>query len=667
MLTENVPLNQQVLHDNKEIYARIESELKNATSEILVAASWFTDDELFDILLEKLSEGVKVELIIADNQENERLDFALLSARGAIVLKIKNVGYGMMHQKFCIVDQKVALHGSYNWSINAKKNNHESIIATDHKETVDSLIKNFNNIKEKARAMLPGMAPLVDQSSPAQIRINKPIDDTIAVKSEYEKVLDSMIAAEVSSFDRQNLRQQGYDRSLANNGDHNVLDKALDTLYNGFINDIDVIEDKKRRLLAKIDEQKAKSVSNLRDRRDIQIAAIENEFEASNANLNNRIVNMKADVLIIQSITIDLKNNKIPGLNNKINEIEMRISESLSSFVKPGIKWFELVTTIVFSFALLIYLQIFYSSAAYILIYSEEDAKIALKASSETISPQVFNPDAFRKAWEHGTMACIFVSLFVFIPLIFACLERIMENKIWAKILTYGLGLVIVDSFIAIKIAKSIHEIKAQTEITPTDWTWVDLATDTNFYLVFILGAFGILLFKFCFEKLNKMVDDRNPDVAEQRNKLSIINRKSDITKLELELTETKSELELKAQEIIQKNAQIKISEAELESLPVKKVNLIENRKTDLNNKLEVIEVTTDIYKSHVENDNIPVSIDALKDRINIFLEGWNDFLHKEYSIQKASEKSAFATEIALIWENNKVNKNSIDTRVKIK
>jgi len=301
------------------------------------------------------------------------------------------------------------------------------------------------------------------------------------------------------------------------------------------------------------------------------------------------------------------------------------------------------------------------------LLYSEEDARIILKTSNDTVSPQVFNPDAFSKAWEHGTMAFIFVCLFVLIPLIFACLERIMTQKIWAKILTYGLGLVIVDTFIAIKIAQSVHEIKAQTELDPAKWTLTDIFTDVNFYLVFILGAFGILLFKFCFEKLNRMADERNSDVAEQQNKISMGHQREDIEKYKAEVSAVTSEIELKEQETIQKRALIDLSENELQNLPLKKITQIENSKNDLANKLQIIESTTDVYKSHVENDNIPVSIDALKDRINVFLEGWNDFLHHEYSIAKASEKSSSATEIALNWEYNKITKNSIDMRVKVK
>jgi len=356
MAFENSELDQQVINDNKEIYARISSELTNASSEILVAASWFTDNELFDILLLKVSTGIKVELIIADNQENEKLDFSLLTAKGAVVIKIKNVGYGMMHQKYCIIDKRMALHGSYNWSVNARKNNHESIIATDHKATVESLITNFYNIKAKANAILAGLEPPIAEIPASLVKDNKPIDNTLVIKSEYEKVLDSMIAAEVSSFNRDGLRKQGYDRSEANNGDHNVLNKALDTLYNGFINDIDVIEDKKRRLLAKIDEQKTKLQSQLKDKNDSLIGNCGTEFDVSKENLNNKIINLKAEILINQSVVNDLKQNKIQNLLKKIDEVEEAIRLSLTAFTKPGIKWLELITTIIFALGLLVYL-----------------------------------------------------------------------------------------------------------------------------------------------------------------------------------------------------------------------------------------------------------------------------------------------------------------------
>src|SRR5690606_38496911 len=78
------------------------------------------------------------------------LDFNKIERLGASLIRIKSVGFGMMHQKFCVIDKKLAIHGSYNWSVNARKNNHESIILTDHQGTVSSLVKVFNDIVEKA-------------------------------------------------------------------------------------------------------------------------------------------------------------------------------------------------------------------------------------------------------------------------------------------------------------------------------------------------------------------------------------------------------------------------------------------------------------------------------------------------------------------------------------
>ncbi|UEG51448.1 phospholipase D-like domain-containing protein [Mucilaginibacter daejeonensis] len=71
-------MDQQVINDNKDIYTKIQSELQKAEFEILIATGWFTDEDLYDILMQKLAEGVHIEIIIADNQENEKLDFGRL-------------------------------------------------------------------------------------------------------------------------------------------------------------------------------------------------------------------------------------------------------------------------------------------------------------------------------------------------------------------------------------------------------------------------------------------------------------------------------------------------------------------------------------------------------------------------------------------------------------
>ena len=47
-------------------------ELENAVETIVVAVYWFTNEELFQKLISKLSDGVKVELIIHNDYINNR-------------------------------------------------------------------------------------------------------------------------------------------------------------------------------------------------------------------------------------------------------------------------------------------------------------------------------------------------------------------------------------------------------------------------------------------------------------------------------------------------------------------------------------------------------------------------------------------------------------------
>src|SRR5690606_26276912 len=160
------------------------------------------------------------------------------------VIKVRSVGYGIMHQKLCVIDRNVALHGSYNWSINARKNNHESIIVTTHAQPIESLAKTFFEIKEKSLSFMSGEESAnvknFDVDRTPVSNFVKPVSSDWDSTTEFAKILDSMIAAEVSNFDRNLLHRQGYERSKSNNGDPQVLGKAFDSVYSVFINEINV-------------------------------------------------------------------------------------------------------------------------------------------------------------------------------------------------------------------------------------------------------------------------------------------------------------------------------------------------------------------------------------------------------------------------------------------
>lgn len=132
----------------KNIRKEIIPLLNNAESEVQIAMAWFTSRELFEALLDCRERGVKVELVLLDNVINWMYfapDFNLLIEAGGVI-RIAKLKIGQMHHKFCVIDSKTAITGSYNWTYFAEKHNQENIIITDEKDIVQSFKSEFQYV-----------------------------------------------------------------------------------------------------------------------------------------------------------------------------------------------------------------------------------------------------------------------------------------------------------------------------------------------------------------------------------------------------------------------------------------------------------------------------------------------------------------------------------------
>ena len=109
----------------KDIEDKILTALDGAKVSIRVLMAWFTNDTLFNKLVEKHQEGVDVQIAIYDDGVNRKhgVDISLLPHK-----KIKRgVRGGLMHDKFCVIDNQIVVTGSYNWTNNAEFRNDENI------------------------------------------------------------------------------------------------------------------------------------------------------------------------------------------------------------------------------------------------------------------------------------------------------------------------------------------------------------------------------------------------------------------------------------------------------------------------------------------------------------------------------------------------------------
>lgn len=136
----------------KAVFTNIRSEiiplLNNAKSEVLIAMAWFTSAELFEALLSCRSRGVRVKLILLDNPINFMYyapDFnRLIKSGGNLWIAKQDIGF--MHHKFCIIDNRVVVTGSYNWTYFAETRNVENIVITDVPTIVSSYSEEFKRL-----------------------------------------------------------------------------------------------------------------------------------------------------------------------------------------------------------------------------------------------------------------------------------------------------------------------------------------------------------------------------------------------------------------------------------------------------------------------------------------------------------------------------------------
>lgn len=124
-------------------------ELDKAKQKIVVAVYWFTNDELFQKLRSKVSEGVLVELIIHNDYINNRetgLRFQKFIDEGGHFYFSDS--YNPMHNKFCVIDDKILINGSYNWTYYAEDKNRENVlIIKEELDTINAFSKEFDRLK----------------------------------------------------------------------------------------------------------------------------------------------------------------------------------------------------------------------------------------------------------------------------------------------------------------------------------------------------------------------------------------------------------------------------------------------------------------------------------------------------------------------------------------
>ena len=189
-----------IKHVSYKIQNAIQIELFGAKKSIKIAVAWFTNELLLHPLVLKLQTGVSVEIILNDDNINKggesSLDFTSFLEAGGILRW--NTSKQLLHEKFCIIDDRVVISGSYNWTNKAEYNDEVETFYFDEQETCDFFYSQFQKLQQKYE-VTEGKCPTqvakieaIEETTTNELIPEKPkyfIDEYGVVYSENKEIL----------------------------------------------------------------------------------------------------------------------------------------------------------------------------------------------------------------------------------------------------------------------------------------------------------------------------------------------------------------------------------------------------------------------------------------------------------------------------------------------
>jgi phosphatidylserine/phosphatidylglycerophosphate/cardiolipin synthase-like enzyme len=134
--------------------------VQSATKSVRFLTFSFTDYPLADAMSQRAQAGVDVAGVFEKvGSETEAAELRTLFCRNVPVRQDSNPRF--MHHKYIVVDERIVITGSMNYSTNAEVNNDENVIIVDNPEIARLYLQEFERVWDLATAPLPESLPCV--------------------------------------------------------------------------------------------------------------------------------------------------------------------------------------------------------------------------------------------------------------------------------------------------------------------------------------------------------------------------------------------------------------------------------------------------------------------------------------------------------------------------
>jgi peptidoglycan hydrolase CwlO-like protein len=634
----------------ENIHDVISEQLRGAREEIKAAVAWFTDSTLIELLGRKAKEGVRVQVIVAENDANSQIDYSLMTQHGVALHVYPAAGYGGMHHKFCVVDRRTAMTGSYNWTVNARRNNGENLMVTDDPESVRKCLEAFDQMLAELQGDAPAPAPSPprDPSTPknAPAPMSKQPDE-IPVVSSFEEEWNIFLNSTVRQYDRGALIAEGRAKAESTLADPTVLPQQLDTIYQRLLLDTEVDGDTITMLRHRLDQRIELFQDHLAEQLETGLHLLESRRMADERAKNAAINQNKTEQDVLQAERNTLSNDRIPAQQAKQEACREAIEAIDRDMTRPPIRrrvWAE--GFLLFTVTLCLFL--FYSSVFYTFLYGMEDARKA-QEMGQTMLIEVFNAQALGLAWDKGIMVLLFVLAVPALPFAFGFLAHNLPNKI--KQYIYIFVAFVLDILLAYIICKTSYELDYLVGSVTEPWSLGIIWDDpTKFLIVLLMGFVTFLTWGALLEHIWKQLDAVSKHELFNKKQVEKAQLQEHQVRLGGELEALKARMADIESEMARLRGAINGLQGELHYLQPEMEQQRAHLKAKHAAELQKLDNQRTKILAYLDRDRIPVSYSALLDRINTFFDGWYAWAFSHYAANKAQGISLEARDAVDAW-----------------
>lgn len=619
-----------------DIKQRIIFEIKNAKQSIYVAMAYFTDRDIALAIVEAKSRNVVVDIILSSNAQNETVKLMLKGANISVHAFETGDARGIMHHKFCLIDNKISINGSYNYSLNASTNNVENITVSDDPTTYSQMQAEFERLKYNidnriaVNETAPKLEPIVPEVQPLNL-----IDT-------FSKRLHDLVYS-AAEIDAAKYRQQGYDNSKESEGNLDIFRTEYDNIKER-IRTYAVDEglgSKKNILTSNISIAYESTKTNLDTEKQEKISIEKRNIDLEKKQLADKVAEIKQEKSILESGNQNTGEKGLLQINKEIekNKLERRSLEQ--SFV---VKKFWTFGTVCITIGLVIfafYLSIFFASAVYKVFFEGNVIRASLEAGINPGLPQLVDANAIIKIFrQQGALFGFIATLFFLIPILLSNLKILGSKNKRINNSMFVVGLLIFDVLVSTMVTINTDEIRCLLIGQQSNLQIWEVVKYVEFWLIFVFGMFPLIVTHFLIENITDTYKNSQRDLvdADKNRKIQVLDE--EMIDLNFEKEALTNKLKEKEEAISQLNSKITNLDTEINNRQIQ----IENRYVLMQNQIKAI---FDDYSARITSGKIFTDV-ILDSVVSAYRSGFIEFLPEYYSADQVASR---VREIELVSE----------------